>query len=283
MKWNIGIVGVGLIGGSIALDLIRNKEEIMIRGAERNEELGKKALEKGLVHELLSLEETVNKSDIVIVAAPPDVTTNILPEVLSLSTHQTVIDVASVKEPILDAVANHPNRHLFVAAHPMAGTEFSGPDAAQSGLFCQKACIFCDAENSNENGIAEAKELFFRLGMRIIHMEAEAHDRHAAYVSHISHITSFALALTVLEKEKSERNIFNLASGGFDSTVRLAKSEASMWNPVFRLNRENMLEVIKSYEYQLDRFRRAIEDEDDHEMQSLIRESNSIRKILKQE
>jgi prephenate dehydrogenase len=119
--------------------------------------------------------------------------------------------------------------------------------------------------------------------MRIIYMDARAHDRHAAYVSHISHITSFALALTVLEKEKSERNIFDLASGGFDSTVRLAKSEASMWNPVFRLNRENMLEVIKSYEYQLDRFRRAIEDENDHEMQSLIRESNSIRKILKQE
>lgn len=283
MKKNIGIVGVGLIGGSIALDLIRSGEQIMIRGAERNPDLGKKSLEKGLVHELLSFEETVRKSDIVIVATPPDVTTRILPEILSLSTHQTVIDVASVKEPVLDAVANHPNRHLFVAAHPMAGTEFSGPDAAQSGLFCQKACIFCDEEKSSEESLSEARELFYRLGMRIIYMDARAHDRHAAYVSHISHITSFALALTVLEKEKSERNIFDLASGGFDSTVRLAKSEASMWNPVFRLNRENMLEVIKSYEYQLDRFRRAIEDKDDKEMQLLIKESNSIRKILKQE
>ncbi len=283
MKKNIGIVGVGLIGGSIALDLTRSGEEIMVRGAERNEELGKKVLGKRLVHEILSLRETVEKSDIIIVATPPDVTTRILPEVLSLATHQTVIDVASVKEPVLDAVANHPNRHLFVAAHPMAGTEFSGPDAAQSGLFCQKACILCDAEKSSEKSLSEARELLYRLGMRIIYMDAGAHDRHAAYVSHISHITSFALALTVLEKEKSERNIFDLASGGFDSTVRLAKSEASMWNPVFRLNRENMLEVIKSYEHQLNRFRRAIEDEDDHEMQLLIRESNSIRKILKQE
>lgn len=283
MKKNIGIAGVGLIGGSLALDLIRAVEEITIRGTERNQELGKRALEKGLVHELSSLEEMVKKSDIVIVATPPDVTTRMLPEILSLATHQTVIDVASVKEPVLTAVENHPNRHLFVAAHPMAGTEFSGPDAAQAGLFCQKACIFCDQEKSNDKSLSEAKELFYRLGMRIIYMDAGAHDRHAAYVSHISHITSFALALTVLEKEKSERNIFDLASGGFDSTVRLAKSEASMWNPVFRLNRENMLEVIKSYEHQLTRFRRAIEDEDDHEMQTLIRESNSIRKILNQE
>lgn len=283
MKKNIGIVGVGLIGGSIAMDLIRSGEEITIRGMEGSHERGKKALGKRLVHEISSLRETVEKSDIIIVATPPDVTTRILPEILSLATHQTVIDVASVKEPVLDAVANHPNRHLFVAAHPMAGTEFSGPDAAQSGLFCQKACIFCDVEKSNEKSLSEARELFYRLGMRIIYMDAGAHDRHAAYVSHISHITSFALALTVLEKEKSERNIFDLASGGFDSTVRLAKSEASMWNPVFRLNRENMLEVIKSYEHQLNRFRRAIEDEDDNEMQLLIRESNSIRKILKQE
>lgn len=281
MKKNIGIVGVGLIGGSIGLDLIRSGEEIRIRGTERNAELGKRALERGLVHELSDLEEMVKKSDIILVATPPDVTTRILPQILSLATQQTVIDVASVKKPVLAAVENHPNRRLFVAAHPMAGTEFSGPDAAQSGLFCQKACIFCDTESSHPQSLSDAKELFHRMGMRIIYMNAIDHDRRAAYVSHISHITSFALALTVLEKEKGERNIFDLASGGFDSTVRLAKSEASMWNPVFRMNRENMLEVIRSYEHQLTRFRKAIEEEDDNEMQSLIKASNSIRKILK--
>jgi|AntRauTorckE6833_2_1112554.scaffolds.fasta_scaffold02074_5 prephenate dehydrogenase len=282
MKKNIGIAGVGLIGGSIAMDLTRGGEEITIRGTERSLDIGKKALEKGLVHELLSLEEMVKESEIIIVATPPDVTMLLLPEILSFATHQTIIDVASVKGPILDAVKDHKNRHLFVAAHPMAGTEFSGPEAAQSGIFCQKACIFCDVEKSSEKSLSEAKELFYRLGMRIIYMDAGAHDRHAAYVSHISHITSFALALTVLEKEKSERNIFDLASGGFDSTVRLAKSEASMWNPVFRLNRKNMLDVIKSFEYQLSRFREAIENHDVDSMQSLIQQSNSITKVLKQ-
>lgn len=282
MKKNIGIAGLGLIGGSIATDLLRGDEGIIIRGTEKNMETGQEALAKGFVHEVLPLDEMVKKSEIIIVAAPPDITARLLPDILSQATTQTVIDVASIKGPILEAVKHHKNRHLYVAAHPMAGTEFSGPEAAQSGLFCQKACIFCDAENSSESAVFEAKELFYRLGMRIIHMDATAHDRHAAYVSHISHITSFALALTVLEKEKSERNIFDLASGGFDSTVRLAKSEASMWDPVFRLNRKNMLDVIKSYEYQLSRFREAIENDDNDSMQSLIKQSNSITKVLKQ-
>ncbi len=266
----------------MATDLLRGDDEIIIRGTEKDTKTGQAALARGFVHEILPLDEMIKLSDIIIVATPPDITARILPDILSKAEGQTIIDVASVKGPILDAVKDHKNRHLFVAAHPMAGTEFSGPEAAQSGIFCQKACIFCNAENSNENAVAEAKELFYRLGMRIIHMDAEAHDRHAAFVSHISHITSFALALTVLEKEKSERNIFDLASGGFDSTVRLAKSEASMWNPVFNLNRKNMLDVIKSYEYQLSRFREAIENHDADAMQSLIKQSNSITKVLKQ-
>lgn len=282
MRKKIAIAGIGLIGGSLALDLKQNDESIHIIGVEKDEEAAQKALSLGLVDEISNLREAVAAAEIVILAAPPDVSVALLKQLLPYVTDQVIVDVSSVKEPMIQAASGSSNRGRYVAAHPMAGTEHSGPGAAQHGLFCRKACILCDTENSDEDAVSTATHLFQRLGMRILHMEAQAHDRHAAYVSHISHITSFALALTVLEKEKDDRNIFNLASGGFDSTVRLAKSEASMWSPVFSLNRKNMLDVIRSYEYQLSRFREAIENDDNVSVESLIRHSNTIKKALKQ-
>jgi len=281
MKLNtVGIIGLGLIGGSLALDLKRKFPDTKIIGVEKNHQLNEKALKLGLVDEIQPLDEAVKGSDLIVLSTPPDVSVELLERVLELTTHQVVTDVCSVKQPLINSASKHPSSGRYVAAHPMAGTEHSGPEAATNRLFQNKACIICDHQNSDQDAVQLVSDLFSEVGMRIIHMDSTEHDRHAAYVSHISHISSFALALTVLEKEQSERNIFDLASGGFDSTVRLAKSAASMWQPVFELNRENVIDVIKNYEKQLGKFREAIENGDTEMISSLIGNSNKIKKVL---
>lgn len=281
MKLNtIGIIGLGLIGGSLALDLKRKFPDIKIIGVERNNKLNEKVAKLGLVDNVKKLEETVSESDLIILSTPPDTSVKLLDKILALVTNQVVTDVCSVKKPLIEVASKHASGRRYVAAHPMAGTEHSGPEAATNRLFQNKACIICDHQNSDADAVELVNSLFSEVGMRIIHMDATEHDRHAAYVSHISHISSFALALTVLEKEQSERNIFDLASGGFDSTVRLAKSAASMWQPVFELNRDNVIDVIKNYEKQLGKFRKAIEDGDSEMISSLIGNSNKIKKVL---
>jgi prephenate dehydrogenase len=205
-----------------------------------------------------------------------------LPHVLdSINDKQVVIDVGSTKEGFLQVIKGHPKRNRFVATHPMAGTEYSGPEAAVKDLFKGKSTVFCDIEESDKDAVELVKKMYNDLGMRIVYMDSVSHDLHTAYVSHISHITSFALALTVLEKEKEEEAIFELASGGFESTVRLAKSSPDMWIPVFKQNRHNVLDVLYELIYQLKHIKQLLVDEEYEEFYKLIQKANEIKKIIK--
>jgi prephenate dehydrogenase len=212
---------------------------------------------------------------------PVDSVVKLLPALLDKIDNQIVIDLGSTKYPSINAVHNHPKRGRYVATHPMWGTEYSGPQAAVKGAFENKAVIICNAEESDEDALAWTKGMYKKIGMHLLEMEAKAHDLHAAYVSHISHITSFALANTVLQKEKEEQAIFELASAGFESTVRLAKSNPAMWVPIFMQNKENVLDVLKEHIAQLSRFKESIEKDDNEYLMRLIKDANKIRRIIK--
>ncbi len=278
----ITIIGIGLIGGSLAKDLKKRGFAQQIFGVEKNLISAKRALELGLVDEIMEMEEAVKLSDIIVLSVPVSVAGKLSVQILDLVDNQIVFDVGSTKFPIVEAIKNHPKRANFVATHPMAGTEFTGPDAAISDLFDAKALILCDTNNSSERAIRQVKKIFDLLNMRIIEMDAQNHDVHAAYVSHISHISSFALALTVLHKEKDEKSIFNMASGGFESTVRLAKSSAEMWTPIFLQNKKNVLEVLDTYINFLYDFKLAIFNDDTERLNFLMNKGNTIREILDQ-
>ena len=286
----IGIIGLGLIGGSMAVDLRRRGFAGEIIGVEAEPVNAAAALKIGLVDRIADLKECVQESDVVIVAVPVGAATGLLPQVLDWFSvfaqrdgdcKKVVMDVCSTKEHLASCVNGHPFRNRYVSTHPMAGTEYSGPWAAMSGLFDGQACIICDAEESSPEAVHAVERLYDALNMRLIYMNSSSHDVHTAYVSHISHITSFALALTVLEKEKDEKHIFDLASGGFSSTVRLAKSSADMWTPILSQNRENILHVMDTYIEKMNAFRQAIEQEDEEAIRSLIAESNRIRRIIR--
>lgn len=278
----ITIIGIGLIGGSIAISLKENGFADHIIGVDRSQENLDKAVRRRLIDEDLPFEKGINAADVIIISTPVDILMDLVPKVLDLiRPGQTVLDVGSTKAPILKAIENHPNRTSFVATHPMAGTEFSGPEAAIPNLFDNKCTVICDAEQSSESSVKTVKELYESMNMNIIRMNAGDHDIHAAYVSHISHLSSFALALTVLEKEKNEKAIFQLASGGFGSTVRLAKSSAEMWTPIFSQNRENVLDVLDEHINSLAKFRTLLIKKDFNKISELIKEANRIRKILK--
>ena len=276
----IAIIGLGLIGGSMAIDLRKRNFASYIIGVDKDPVHCQTAKHIGLIDEISELEEAVMASDVIILATPADATRDLILQVLDLIEKQIVLDVCSTKLRIMETIEKHPNRASFVSTHPMAGTEFSGPWAAFSGLFDGKAVIFTDTARSSRLALGHARQLYDALGMRPVEMSSQDHDVHVAYISHMPHISSFALALTVLDKEKDEKNIFNLASGGFDSTVRLAKSNAAMWVPIFRQNRENLLEVIDAYMEKLQDFRAAIEQDSQEELRSMISEANRIRKVL---
>jgi prephenate dehydrogenase len=250
-------------------------------GVEASEEHRKRALELGLVDETADLGEAVMAADLVIIAIPVHAVEEILPKVLDMVNRQVVMDVSSTKETILSAVAGHPQRSRFVSTHPMWGTEYSGPEAAVRGAFQGKVTVISGKESSDEDAVALVEDIYHRLGMRLIYMDGAAHDVHAAYVSHISHITSFALANTVLEKEKEEDTIFAMASAGFESTVRLAKSNPAMWVQIFMQNRENILDVLNEHISQLRKFKSCLEKENEAYLAELIVNANKIRKILK--
>ncbi len=277
----ISVVGLGLIGGSMALDLKKNGFASEIIGVDINEKHCEEALSIKLVDRILPIDLALEQSDIMILAIPVQHIVKVLPEVLNMVKSQVIIDVGSTKQLTSESVKHHPSRGNFVATHPMAGTEFSGPTAAINNLFRSKAVIFCDVELSSSEALKLVSDLYFCLGMPIINMNSQEHDLHAAYVSHISHISSFALALTVLKKEKDAQNIFNLASGGFDSTVRLAKSSPEMWTPIFTQNAENVLNVLDTYISELIQIREAIETQNTEALNDIISEANKIRKILK--
>jgi len=278
---NIAIIGLGLMGGSAAIDLKKRGFATKIIGVDNNKLHAETALHVGIVDELASLDEAIHSAEMVIVAVPVDGAVKLIPKILDQVNGQSVTDMCSTKEMICQLVKYHPKRKNYVAAHPMAGTEFSGPWAAMSGLFDGKAVMFCDAEESDIRALAVIRRMYEALNMRVTFMDSSSHDRHAAFVSHISHISSFALALTVLDQERNEKHIFDLASGGFDSTVRLAKSSAEMWSPIFEQNADNVVEVLETYISKLKNFKDAIKDGNREKIDELIKKSNHIKKILK--
>ncbi len=278
----VTIVGVGLISGSFAIGLKEKGFAKHIIGVSRTEASQKKALALGLIDEALPLEEAVKKSDFIYVAIPVDVTIPVMQQIIDMiNDKQIVADAGSTKYALCKALENHPMRKRFVATHPMWGTEYSGPEAAIRDAFAGRACVICEKEKSDTEAEKIVEKIYRALGMHIIYMDAEAHDVHAAYVSHISHITSFALANTVLEKEKEENAIFELASAGFESTVRLAKSNPAMWVPVFMQNRENVLDVLNEHISQLRKFKACLEKENIVYLTELIENANKIKRILK--
>lgn len=278
----IGIIGLGLIGGSMAIDLRRAKFADHFIGSDRSELNAQTALRIGLVDEILPNEELIQKSDLILLAVPVNAATRLLPEILDkINDNQIVVDICSTKEKLVDSVHYHPKRKNYVASHPMAGTEFNGPWAAVPNLFAGKAGIICNAEDSDHNAVETVTKMYDALNMRVIYMRASHHDVHTAYVSHLSHVISFALALTVLDKEKNEKNIFDLASGGFASTARLAKSNSDMWVPIFMQNKQNLLSVMDSYIDRLVQFKKALEENDEQTLRSLIDDANRIKRYLR--
>jgi len=275
------VIGLGLIGGSMALALKDKKLTSHVIGSDLSRENEQKALELGLVDEVLPLKEAVQKADLVVLAVPVNACVQLLPIVLDEVDQQIVIDTGSTKTNLVNAVANHPKRSRYLPTHPMWGTEFSGPEAAVHGAFSGKAVVFCNREEADADVLATVTKIYETIGMNIIYMQAEAHDEHVAYISHISHITSFALANTVLEKEKKEEAIFALASAGFESTVRLAKSPSTMWVPILLQNRENVLDVLDEHIAQLARFRDSLEQKDQVRLGELMQNANKIGRVLK--
>lgn len=277
----VTIIGVGLIGGSLAIALKEKGLVTRVIGVDNNERHGAKALELGLVDEMLPLEKAVPQSDLIVIAVPVDASELLLPGLLDMVDRQVVMDVGSIKGEILAVIKEHRKKHRFVPTHPMWGTEYSGPEAAVKGAFEGKATVICDKESCDPDALKLVEDLYRKLGMNLVYMNAYEHDVHVAYISHISHITSFALANTVLEKEKEEDAIFSLASGGFESTVRLAKSNSSMWIPIFMQNRENVLDVLNEHISQLRKFKACLEKENYEYLRELIEQANNIRKIIK--
>ncbi|AEW00767.1 prephenate dehydrogenase [Niastella koreensis] len=278
----VTIVGVGLISGSFSLAL---KERALVKkviGVSRTEASAQKAIELGLIDEALPLEEAVKQADLIYVAIPVDATIGVMQQVMNMITDkQIVADAGSTKHALCAALANHPKRHRFVATHPMWGTEYSGPEAAVRNAFAGRSCVICEKEKSDATAVANMEEIYRQLGMNLVYMDADSHDMHTAYISHISHITSFALANTVLEKEKEEGTIFDLAGGGFESTVRLAKSNPAMWVPIFKQNREHVLDVLNEHISQLRKFKACLEKENYDYLLELIEQANKIKRILK--
>jgi prephenate dehydrogenase len=274
------ILGIGLIGGSMALDIQSLYDNALIYGIDANENHLDEAIRLGLIHQKATLESLFD-ADLVVVAVPVDVGLVILPSVLdAIGENTLVLDVGSTKAPVCDALANHANRRNFMATHPIAGTEFSGPTAAVKGLFFDKTNIICEVEKTTFKLQERGMELFKKMGMRIRYMDPKSHDKHIAYVSHLSHISSFMLGKTVVEKEKDERDIFDMAGSGFESTVRLAKSSPAMWTPIFKQNKAHVLESLEEYIGNLTQFKTLLEEENYEAVYQEMHSTNRIKEIL---
>lgn len=279
---NVVIFGLGLIGGSVAKDLRQRNFASKLIGVGRSEATNKVALDLGLVDEILPKDEAIKQADLIILTVPVNALVDELKYVLdNIEAHQVVTDMGSTKGIIIDAIKNHPKRKRYVSSHPMAGTENSGPTAAIYNLFDNKVCIICDKENSDADAVQTVEALYQCLKMNIKYMDAYQHDIHAAYVSHISHISSFVLAAAVLEKEVNEKAILEMAGGGFESTVRLAKSSPDMWAPIFMQNKENIIEVMDTYINKMQHFRDLIKKDEYDELKIFMKDANQIKKILK--
>ncbi len=282
MFQTVTIVGVGLISGSFALIAKDKGLAKQVIGVSKTEASLQKAKALGIIDTYLPLEEAVKQSDLIYVAIPVDATIPMIQKIMDMVTdRQVVVDAGSTKQALCEALAAHPMRRRFVASHPMWGTEYSGPEAAVKDAFKDRTCVICEKEKSDPDAVATVEAVYRALGMRLTYMNANNHDMHAAYVSHISHITSFALANTVLEKEKEESAIFELAGGGFESTVRLAKSSPEMWLPIFRQNKEHVLDVLNEHITQLRKFKSCFEKENYEYLEELMKNANKINRIIK--
>lgn len=278
---NVFLIGTGLIGGSMVLDLREHLIGATFYGIDKNADHAQRAVANGIIDKIATLDQ-LNKADLVLISIPVDATLNLLPQVMDLVPENALIlDVGSTKEAICDSIEHHKNRRQFLAAHPIAGTEFSGPDAAVRHLFNKKTMIVCDVEKTAFKLQEIAKELFDVLGMRVRYMTPAAHDRHIAYVSHLSHISSFMLGKTVIQEEENERDIFDLAGSGFESTVRLAKSSPAMWAPIFAQNKKHVLDALDGYIENLARFRESVKNDDHNAIYDDMEQTNRIKTILK--
>ena len=276
------IAGLGLIGGSFALALRDRGIADEILGVEKSDENAAEALQLGLADRIVTLEEGVPQADLVVLATPVDTIPLMAVKVLNhVTDRQVVMDMGSIKAELCEVISMHARRGRFVAAHPMWGTEYSGPRAAQHGAFTGRNAVLCEAERSDADALAAVERIFRTLEVPVVYMGAEEHDLHAAYVSHISHVTSFALALTVLEKEREERHIFDLAGGGFESTVRLAKSSAATWVPILLRNKYNVLDVLREHIHQLQIMRRMLERDDAEGLKNAMERANTIQRIIR--
>ena len=276
----IYLIGVGLIGGSFAMDIKKHDPSVTIYGIDINDAFLDKSLALGVIDQKATIKD-LEKADLVIISIPVDATVKLLPEILDAIADDTlVIDAGSTKAAICKAVEHHKRRRNFLACHPIAGTENSGPTAAISGLYKGKTNIICEVEKTTFKLQEKALDLFRAIGMRIRYMDAISHDKHIAYVSHLSHISSFMLGKTVIEKEKNERDIFDMAGSGFASTVRLAKSSPAMWTPIFKQNKDNVIETLEEYINNLQQFKALMQQDNFHEIYNEMENTNHIKQIL---
>ena len=277
----VGIIGLGLIGGSLGKTLKQESKKYFILGYDRNSSHLKTAKECALIDECCTYENLVASAEVIFIATPTSSIPLICVSILDvIQPHQTLAELGSTKKNVLKAVDQHLNRKQFVSCHPMAGTEFSGPKAAKETLYQTKKWIFCDTEKSEEKALEKINMIIQDLKMEALHMNGKEHDISAAFVSHFSHITSICLALSVLKKEKSEEAIFSLASGGFRSTSRLAKSSAETWIPIFLENKENIIEIMESYQDYFQQFKKSLETSDENSLKNLIQQANKIKQII---
>ncbi len=277
---NVIVIGVGLIGGSFSLDFQDAFSEVKIYGIDHNPKHIEEAIELGVIHHEAT-DEDLSKADIVLLTIPVDASLEVLPKLLDqVHDNALVIDAGSTKQNICEIVRNHPKRRNFLAAHPIAGTEFSGPKAALKGLYKEKTNIICEVEKTAFKLQEKALDIFSKIGMRIRYMDPVSHDKHIAYVSHLSHISSFMLGKTVIEKEKNERDIFDMAGSGFESTVRLAKSSPAMWTPIFEQNKENVIETLEEYINNLQQFKSLMQANDFDAIYEEMESTNHIKNIL---
>jgi len=278
---NIYVIGVGLIGGSLALDIKKLNPNVTIYGIDNKPEHLDEALAEDVIEYKAELKD-IEKADLVILSIPVDSAVKQLPNILDLvSDDALVMDVGSTKYDICKAVENHPKRRNFLATHPISGTEFSGPKAAIYNLFKNKTNIICEVEETTFKLQEKALKLFTDIGMRIRYMKPQSHDKHIAYMSHLSHISSFMLGKTVIEKEKNEKDIFDMAGSGFESTVRLAKSSPEMWTPIFEQNKSNVIETLEEYINNLTHFKELMELDDFDAIYNEMKNTNYIKQILK--
>lgn len=273
---------MGLIGGSLAMSLRDNGLADHITGVDTSAKNLDTALKLGLIDKASDLESAVGDADLIVLSAPVDVIPALAVKVLNrVNDDQVVMDMGSVKTELAEMISLHPKRGRFVATHPMWGTEYSGPESAVKGAFKGRNVVICDKEKSHANALATVEKIYSTIGMPILYMSSEEQDLHSAYISHISHITAYALALTVLEKEREDNHIFDLASSGFESTVRLAKSSPSMWVPIFLNNKYNVLDVLREHIHQLQIFRKMLENDDEKGLVAAVEKANTIKKIIK--